>query len=234
MAFDANGDLYVGGGFLSIGGNPSADCIIKITDLDGTPTVNALGTGANSNVRTIAIAPDGNVYIGGSFTLAGGVANTSYIAMWNGTSWSALSTGLNNVVYALAFAPNGDLYIGGAFTNATRPYLCKWGVAADSFQVVGTNTDIGADVYALTFGATGYLYVGGCFTNAGGIANADYIAKWSGTKWESLGTGTNDYVLDIVINSGKVYVTGAFTTAGGHLPQTALRFGLTSMAAIRH
>lgn len=212
MAFDANGDLYIGGEFTNLG-SANGNCIVKITDINGTPTVNALGTGANSAVMTIAIAPNGNVYIGGNFTLAGGVANTAKIARWNGTSWSALSTGLNNVVYALAFAPNGDLYIGGAFTDAACPYLCKWNGTA--FSVVGTNADIGGDVYALAFGATGWLYVGGNFTNAGGIANADYIAKWSGSKWDALGTGTNGMIFGITVDSGKVYVSGAFTAAGG-------------------
>lgn len=212
MAFDANGDLYIGGDFTNLG-SADGNRIVKITDINGTPTVNALGTGANSSVMTIAIAPDGNVYIGGAFTLAGGVANASYIAMWNGTSWSALSTGLNEAVYALAFAPNGDLYIGGSFTDPAYPYLCKWNGTA--FSVVGTNIDISDSVYSLAFGATGSLYVGGKFTNAGGIPNADYIAKWTGSKWESLGIGTNGVSYGIAVDSGKVYVSGAFTAAGG-------------------
>jgi len=214
LTFDANGDLYIGGGFTDLG-SAAGDYIVKITDLSGTPTVNALGTGTNGTVYDIAVAPNGDVYAGGGFTLAGGVANTAKIAKWDGASWSALSTGLNDDIYALAFAPNGDLYIGGEFTDAAYPYLCKWGVDADSFQVVGTNTDINAKVFELAFGATGWLYVGGNFTNAGGISNADKIAKWNGSQWESLGTGVDDTVGGIVVNSGKVYAAGLFTSAGG-------------------
>lgn len=212
MDFDANGDLYVGGAFANL---ISADgnCIIKITDLNGTPTVNALGTGANGDVFAVKVAPNGDVYIGGGFSLAGGVANTTKIAMWNGTSWVPLATGLTNTVYALAFAPNGDLFIGGLFTNATCPYLCKWNGTA--FSVVGTNTDIGGAVNTLAFGYNGLLFVGGNFTNAGGNAGADYIAYWNGASWGALGTGTNNTVYKIAINSGRVYVSGAFTTAGG-------------------
>jgi len=212
MAFDANGDLYIGGNFTNLG-SANGNRIIKITDLDGTPIANALGTGTNGSVYTIAIAPDGDVYVGGLFTSAGGVANTAHIAKWNGTAWSPLATGLNNEVYTLAFAPSGDLYIGGSFTNTAYPYLCKWNGA--SFSVVGTNTDIDARVMCLTFGALGDLYVGGAFTNAGGIANADYIARWNGASWSALGTGTNGIVYEIVVDSGKVYVSGSFTTAGG-------------------
>ena len=215
MAFDANGDLYIGGAFINLG-STAGDYIVKITNLNGTPTINALGTGANAVVLSIAIAPNGDVYIGGSFTLADGVANTAHIAKWNGTSWSALSTGLNNAVYALAFAPNGDLYVGGLFTDAAYPYLCKWNGTA--FSPVGTNTDINQLVYALAFDNFGSLYVGGAFTDAGGIANADHITKRNGSTWESLGTGTSGAVgtvRGIFIASGKVYVCGYFTTAGG-------------------
>ena len=212
MAFDANGDLYVGGFFTDLG-SAAGDYIVKITDINGTPTVNALGTGTNGYIRAIAIAPNGDVYVGGNFTLAGGVANTAKIAKWNGTAWSALSTGLNNNVQTLAFAPNGDLYIGGAFTNAAYPYLCKWNGTA--FSPVGTNTDIGAAVWSLAFGATGWLYVGGYFTNAGGNANADYIARWNGSSWSALGTGANANVYGITVNNGKVYIGGDFTSIGG-------------------
>ena len=215
MAFGANGDLYIGGSFTDLG-SANGDRIVKITGLepDGTPTIHALGTGiADGYCRSIVIDANGDVYAGGSFTSAGGVANTSHIAKWNGTVWSAIATGLNNIVNILAFAPNGDLYIGGAFTDAAYPYLCKWNGTA--FSVVRANTDINGFVYALAFGSTGYLYVGGAFTNAGGVANADYIAKWSGSAWESLGTGLNESALYVLVDSGKVYVSGAFTSAGG-------------------
>jgi hypothetical protein len=212
MSFDANGDLYIGGAFTDAG-STDGDRIVKITDLDGTPTANALGTGLNGDCYAIAIAPNGDVYAGGNFTLAGGVANTAKIAKWDGTAWSALSTGLNNIVYALAFAPNGDLYVGGEFTNTAYPYLCKWNGTA--FSVVGTNTDIGDIVYSLAFGYNGLLFVGGNFTNAGGNAGADYIAYWNGASWGALGTGTNGYVRYVFINYGKVYVAGDFTIAGG-------------------
>lgn len=213
LAFDANGDLYIG----SISDWSTFNYIAKITDLSGTPTANALGTGLNRYCFSIAIASNGDVYAGGAFTLAGGVAGTAKIAKWDGTVWTPLATGLTASAFqgvrALAFAPNGNLYIGGDFTDADYPYLCKWNGTA--FSAVGSSTDINGAVRALAFGATGYLYVGGAFTNAGGVASADYIAKWTGSKWESLGTGTNGTVNRITVNSGKVYASGSFTSAGG-------------------
>ena len=214
MAFDANGDLYVGGIFANLG-SAYGNCIAKITSLTGTPAVSALGTGLNQFCWTIDIAPNGDVYAAGNFTAAGGVANTSHIAKWNGTAWSALATGLDAWVYSLAFSPNGTLYIGGNFDNAdgtNGDHLCYWDGSA--FHQVGS-VEITNTVYKVTFDEKGKLIIGGSFTNAGGVANADYIACWNGAQWESFGTGTNGSVRTIVIKSGKYYVAGGFTTAGG-------------------
>jgi len=213
MAFDANGDLYIAGDFLHLG-DTNGNGIVKVDISTGTVSSLSLGLSPiGSDVHAIAIDSNGDVYVGGSFSNASGVLGTAFIAKWNGTGWSALSTGLNMTVCALEFAPNGDLYIGGSFTNTDYPYLCKWDGSA--FSPVGNNTDINGAVHTLAFGASGYLYVGGDFTNAGGIANADYIAKWTGSAWESLGTGANGNVSTIEVNSGKVYVSGFFTVAGG-------------------
>lgn len=212
MAFDANGDLYVGGYFTDLG-SAAGDYIVKITDINGTPTVNALGTGTNYVVECITISPTGDLYIGGQFTLAGGVANTVRIAKWDGASWSPLSTGLNNIVYTLAFAPNGDLYIGGLFTDAAYPYLCKWDGSA--FSAVGTAGDINGVVRALCFDGAGGLYVGGQFTDAGGVTAADYLAIWTGRTWRAIPGGSpNNYVNRLTVYNHKLYVGGLFTQTG--------------------
>lgn len=89
------------------------------------------------------------VYIGGAFTLAGGVANTNKIARWSSGAWSALGTGLNGTVLTLAPSPDGNLYIGGEFTNADGTYgdyLCYWNGSA--FNRIGT-VELSAKVNAI-------------------------------------------------------------------------------------
>ena len=46
----------------------------------------------------------GNVYVGGSFTQAGGIPAQN-IARWNGSGWSSLGAGLNSSVKALVTDP---------------------------------------------------------------------------------------------------------------------------------
>lgn len=73
-----------------------------------------------------------NLYAGGAFTTAGTVP-VSFIAKWNGSSWSPLYRsngtyeGVNGHVTALAVSGN-NLFVGGGFTDAG-------GVPANSIAV---------------------------------------------------------------------------------------------------
>ena len=79
--------------------------------LRGTPWAAEL----NGDVRGMAFVPDGSLYVGGEFTVAGGQP-ANHIARWDGTSWHPLGQRdgrASCVVYALAFEPDGSLYAGG-------------------------------------------------------------------------------------------------------------------------
>ena len=45
--------------------------------------------GTSPDVHAVVFDSSGNLYAGGNFTTAGGVA-ANYIAKWNGSAWSAL------------------------------------------------------------------------------------------------------------------------------------------------
>ena len=49
--------------------------------------------GFDGDVEAIAIAPNGNIYVGGHFDLINGI-RVSGIAMWDGEAWNPLGTGL--------------------------------------------------------------------------------------------------------------------------------------------
>jgi hypothetical protein len=83
----------------------------------------ALGNGGlagtrslNGTVRALHADGPGLLYVGGSFTDAGGNPSADYIATWNGFAWGALG-GMTSFVQAIA-AHDGKVYAGGSFLDA--------------------------------------------------------------------------------------------------------------------
>jgi hypothetical protein len=172
----------------------------------------SLGSGMNSSVNALALIGT-NLYAGGGFTTAGGVA-ANYIAKWNGSAWSALGWGINNSVCALAVSGT-NLYAGGNFTipgGGVANYIAKWDGTAWSALGSGVN----GYVDALAVSGTN-LYAGGGFTSAGGVY-ATNIAKWDGRAWSALGLGTggsSPWVSALAVIGTDLYAGGWCTTAGG-------------------
>ncbi len=102
------------------------------------------------------------------------------------------------------------------------------GVGPGGWDSVGTGStaskpSLNGKVLALNTDRTGSVYAGGAFTNAGGVAAADRIARWDGTKWKAIGGTplTNSLAAEVRAiaydpATGKVYAGGTFQDAGGN------------------
>ena len=198
LAVGPDGSLYAGGDFTTAGGVASQPHrplgrvpVASPGQRDGRIYI--------ADVRALAVGPDGSLYAGGGFTTAGGITVNS-IARWDGAQWHPLGSGIEigTSVQALAFGPDGSLYAGGSFTTAggvrSQPHrpLGRRPVASPGQRDSGG--EVARSVYALAFGPDGSLYAGGVFTTAGGVA-ANYIARWDGAQWHSLGSGMDDSCL---------------------------------------
>ena len=223
--------LYVGGWF-STAGSVTAN---KIARWDGS-TWSALGSGVSGGqfpvVNALDVFDDGSgpaLFVGGSFTNAGGVP-ASRIAKWDGATWSALGSGLSGsaildllTVNALTVFDDGlgpALYAAGDFTTAggtPAKRVARWD--GSSWSPLGHGLSSWAAAFA-TFddGGGDALYVGGQFATAGGTA-VNGVAKWDGSTWSALGSGTSGQVLALAVHddgSGPaLFAGGAFTFAGG-------------------
>jgi hypothetical protein len=105
----------------------------NIARWDGT-TWQPLGTGFNAGVTGGTINSmmeyNGQLYVAGTFSSAGGVSVNS-IARWNGSTWSAVSSGVTGGVNGIRdmIVYNNALYVVGQFTTAggmSSKNVAKW------------------------------------------------------------------------------------------------------------
>jgi hypothetical protein len=161
-------------------------------------------------VSTITVSGS-DVYVGGGFTQAGGVAIPNGIAKWNGTNWSALGTDIiPSGVQAIAVI-GSDVYVAGGFARVgslSVKNIAKWN--GSSWSALGAGLD--ASVTALAVVGKN-LYATGNFATAGGIS-VNHIAMWDGSNWSDLGVGFNTYATAMAVSGSDLHVGGNFIKAG--------------------
>jgi hypothetical protein len=180
-----------------------------------------IGDGCAGPIGATAIAPNGDLYVGGSFSMCGNTPASS-IARWNGSTWSALGSGIDNRVNAIAISGN-DVYAVGQFSTAGGvpvSGIARWD--GTQWSALGAGIS-GSDGYYDVFSVTAQgddVYVGGRFDRAGG-APANSIAHWnkSTQAWTALGNGivqgsSRGDVNALTLFNGSLYVGGYFDHAG--------------------
>ena len=218
-AMARHGDyLYIGGEF-SVVKNILANNVARLHIPTGEWS--ALGSGINGSISAIAIDGNGNVYVGGGFTIEGSVEDYN-VAKWDGTLWSALGSGMSSYVSELAVDEKGNLYVGGDFEKAggvAVNHIAKWDGA--QWNAIGNGTN--DTVLSLAIDSEGNLYVGGYFSavwnwDPNSYVLAESIAKWDGIQWSALGEGCGFGVGYLALDGdGNLYAS----SAGGPTPKIA-------------
>lgn len=219
---DEAGDLY----FSGYGTNAKLFKLTETVTEPVTTAVNGVGewksisSGTNGTVQALTQGSDNTIYVGGNFTIAGGITATNLAKITPEGQWETIGDGSNGPIHSVAIAPNGFIYVGGEFTqigNITANNIAFWNGS------VWSNLDEGINgaVFALKFDQEGNLFVGGVFTEVG-ETSVNNIAVWKDGNWMSLtdiGTniaGTNNEIRSLAIDEeNSLYVGGNFDTAGG-------------------
>ncbi len=216
--FDADGsgpespELFVGGGFNSIPGNPGN----MVARWNGERWADCAGYPGGSVRRLLAFDPDGagplhaSLIVLGRFQRIyhadGTVVPAGHAAQWDGVSWSTMGGGVtpsnagsNGISDAAVFDPDGEgpaaavVVVGGTFNaagGAPASNLAAWDGAA--WFPVGTGLGgmfayTGCSMLA-TFddGQGERLFVSGGFQRAGTL-DVDSFAAWDGDEWSRVG-----------------------------------------------
>lgn len=225
--------LFVGGRFDHAGGVGTAN-VARWSGSQWSKMGSGLHGAAAPQVRALTLFDDGSgarpkLIAGGQFTKSGN-ATLLGVAQWNGTAWNPIGAGFVGAgVRALASCDLGGgpaLYAGGSFNQSGAIQvrrIARWtgsawvevggGLGAGSVEALASGLEPGAGMR---------LYAGGEFSSAGnGKVKVRNIARWDGTLWSRLHTGTNGVVraltsVEVGFNGvPTLYAGGDFITAGG-------------------
>lgn len=237
LTVDANGLVYAGGSFDSAAGKP----VQNIAVWDGRQW-DSLGTGVNGSVFALA-AYGSKIYVGGSFTEAGG-AGASYIAQYDSVTrrWNPLDSGLNGYVRALAVAADGTLFAAGDFTAAgasAASYVAQWD--GTHWSPLGKGIEPNGAIRALAWDGRN-LFLGGSFStveegdervtvNGLLLWDSQTDERYSLSRGDKIGVtrlGTFDEfsgeVYALAVTESALYVGGVFDSAGGVAARSVAAF----------
>lgn len=223
---DGTGEALYAGGHFTHTGNKEVNYIAR---WDGQEWSN-VGGGMNDFVQgsALVVFDDGTgpaLYAGGSFTMAGGV-EANGIARWDGENWTEVGGGVHGEeakVSSLAVFDDGTgtaLYVGGQFEtagNIPAQNIAKWD--GEEWHSLGGGISGGNDgpksMAVFNDGTGDALYIGGHFTHADN-QRVDYVAKWNGAQWSSVGSGLDWAVRSLATfddgNGEALYAGGFFGT----------------------
>lgn len=243
----AGAALYAAGRFLNAGGVAAS----KVAKWNGT-SWSALGAGLQGSatpapaffqVSALSVFDDGSgskLYVGGSFTGAGG-APASSIARWDGATWSALGLGVQGSVGALLVHDDGagaGLVVGGQFSAAgggAAEHVAVWRggtwsalSGAFPFAVLALAAfDDGSGVRLCAGGASG--------STTPEEQGFGRIAAWDGATWSPFTRGLSGAVQSLFVHDDgageQLFVSGHFAAVAGAPAESVMRWNGATWSA---
>lgn len=225
VAFQGDGKIVIGGNFTSVN-NTSRNRIARLnTDGSLDSTFLATGSGADFNIFSLALQPDGKVLITGNFSSFNGTA-LNEVARLSDTGALDLSFNPGELfragfVLAMATQPDGRIVIGGTFisVNGTaRNRIAR--LNSDGSLDNAFIASVSDQVLAIPLQSDGKILVGGRFNQVNGVTRNNIVRlNQDGsldTNFLAIGSGINSEVTAIVVQpDGKILIGGDFTQVNG-------------------
>ena len=244
IKIQSDGKIVVGGAFASYQGT-SCQGIVRLEsngNIDAgfiTGLGNNFGVGEGTN--DVIVLSSGKILCGGNFTTYGGTAvpqicrlnsNGTLDATFNPSGTGFSGTDVPNMLYEQT---DTKVIIGGSFisykgSSYNRIVRINADGSIDTSFVVGTGFDNGIPnklVYSIDVQSDGKVLVVGLFSNYQGNSSNNIVRINTDGSIDSsfvVGTGFNDYAYNVkVLPSGKILVTGNFTSYNGTTANRVIR-----------
>ena len=243
LVIQSSGQILAGGGFTLFQPNGASTSTTRsyLARINQDGTLDAFDPEANGRVFAIAIQPNGQIIVGGSFTdltppgsvEVNGRQNIARLNNDGTLDKNSFNPNANGTVYAIAVQSDGKVVIGGNFTTlepatanvnttATTPTTRNSIARLNSDGTLDTTYDPNANgsVLALSLLSTGQVIAGGnfsSFTPNGGnsVALRSHLARINtdATIDPAFTTSTDAQVsLILPLSNGQMLVAGAFTS----------------------
>ncbi len=216
--------LYVGGEFTSVALSSPGDPVeyerthIAAIDLS-TYTLTTLDTVLDDAVRSLELASDGTLYVGGDFSTVDGAENPFLVALntSTGVALSSFASAPDASVVALALSPDESVLYGGGGFSTPASNVVAYTTSDRTETAFSAQADL--SVRALSVSSDGAsLYIGGDFTKVGGeipqigIARVDADTGVLDGSFASALSGGSIYGMQLSSDDGVLYVGGDFDT----------------------
>ena len=217
---------YIGGSFVSLSRRTGGGFLLDPETLEvveGFPAV-------NGTINCAVLDGKGGLYIGGNFTMVGGIPRQNFAHLNNQLSVTGLKVSTNEDIHAIAIL-NDHVYIGGKFSEVngeTKKYLIE--IDPTTGHLIDLNFKVIGAVYTLCV-YENLLFIGGRFDYVWKDADNIFSRVYKGraacyninrreiTDWSvSLSTGSYDYdptVGRIAANRYGVFLGGRFDYIDG-------------------
>ncbi|MBL7998410.1 MAG: T9SS type A sorting domain-containing protein [Candidatus Kapabacteria bacterium] len=244
---DFNGNILMGGTFeITVTSTYSLRGVAVWNGSAWTGVGGSRGIGIEGNVVT-SITPDGNgnIYVGGNFTGAGGVSLPGF-ALFDGTTWMRMDTlkfSNNSNSGVISAIQGGDIIVGGSFAlpNLNQAGIVRYNPTTQTATpLCSISGNLGGRRVNKIAVRGNSIYVAGAFRGV----NADTsrcIAMYDGTSWKGFNGGATGVVsggnttwisaLEFD-QTGSMYVGGNFTSIGGVAANGLAVWDGTSFSAV--
>ncbi|HLO58434.1 MAG TPA: T9SS type A sorting domain-containing protein [Bacteroidales bacterium] len=215
----SDGKIVIGGGFSKYDGI-SKNRICRLNPDGSLDNTFNIGTGANGNVLTLQMQPDGKILAGGSFTTFNGIAQKRIVRLNPDGSVDNsfnIGTGPDNSILSIALQ-GIKILIAGSFTqfnSSAKNRLARLNLngSVDTTFHCGTGAD--SDIKEIVPDAAGKIILVGSFKYFNKVScNSIVRLNTDGTIDNTFltGTGANRTINTVkLLSNGKLIIGGDFT-----------------------